>query len=101
LDNWRHKAKCRGVDTELFISRDNEPSAVTQDNEQYVIREYCTGCPVRIECLTWSETQRTRMHGVWGGLTEQERLGKKKPGTTVHVPRATRKVAKALKEQAS
>jgi predicted Fe-S protein YdhL (DUF1289 family) len=101
VTDWRSKAKCRGANVELFISSDNEPSTVTQANEEYVIRNYCTGCPVRIECLTWSETQRTRMHGVWGGLTQEERLGKRKPGTTVHVPRATRKVAKTLRKEAS
>jgi WhiB family redox-sensing transcriptional regulator len=35
-------------------------------------REVCRGCPVKDPCLQWALESGVD-HGVWGGLTEDER----------------------------
>lgn len=58
-------AACRNEDLELFFAvgdgREDEAKAV------------CRRCPVRWECLTYALETRQR-HGVWGGLTAEERV---------------------------
>jgi WhiB family redox-sensing transcriptional regulator len=67
--DWRSKAACLEADPELFFPlTDLGPS-------QWQIREaleYCNGCAVRAACRDWALTHDIH-HGVWGGLTEQER----------------------------
>lgn len=73
--NWQAKGTCAqpGVDPELHfpITSDGgrliSPSAIDQAFE--AIR-MCSGCPVLERCREWGMTQS---HGIWGGLTEQQR----------------------------
>lgn len=61
---WRQRARCRGVDPEIFHPGEEEdPSAA---------KEICARCPVREACLEYALAVREK-HGVWGGLTERER----------------------------
>lgn len=58
------EAACRNEDLELFFAvdgREEEAKAV------------CRRCSVRWECLTYALETRQR-HGVWGGLTPEERV---------------------------
>jgi WhiB family redox-sensing transcriptional regulator len=69
--DWRHRARCRGEDPDtLFV----------QGAQQRDVREVCTSCPVRTECLAHALDNRIRF-GVWGGMTERERraLLKRRP----------------------
>ncbi len=69
--DWRHRARCRGEDPDtLFV----------QGAQQRDVREVCTACPVRTECLAHALDNRIRF-GVWGGMTERERraLLKRRP----------------------
>lgn len=62
---WRERAACRSVDPEMFypLSAEREARA----------KRVCAICPVRTACL--DHALRTREpDGVWGGLTEPERL---------------------------
>jgi WhiB family redox-sensing transcriptional regulator len=59
---WTLEAKCSGMGDALFP----EPA------EQKRIRQICTDCPVRMECLAEALDERIEW-GVWGGLTERER----------------------------
>ena len=36
-------------------------------------KQVCLACPVRIACLNWA-LDNAEHYGVWGGLTEKERL---------------------------
>jgi WhiB family redox-sensing transcriptional regulator len=67
--HWRSAAACQSCDPDLFFPLSSSGPAVEQIARA---KEICAGCPVRRECLAFA--LRTRQaHGVWGGLTEQER----------------------------
>ena len=67
--DWRHRARCRDVDPELFF-----PVGTTGPAEAQVqsAKAICALCPVREECLQWA-LDTAQDAGVWGGLSEEER----------------------------
>jgi WhiB family transcriptional regulator, redox-sensing transcriptional regulator len=67
--DWRHRARCRDVDPELFF-----PVGTTGPAEAQVqsAKAICTLCTVREECLQWA-LDTAQDAGVWGGLSEEER----------------------------
>lgn len=68
-ENWRSLAACRSADPDLFFPISSSGRSIAQAAEAKAI---CAGCPVRRECLAFA--LRTHQgHGVWGGLSEQER----------------------------
>lgn len=68
--NWRPRAACQDVDPELFFPSDRGgPAAEAQAAKAKAV---CAGCPVREQCLDWA-LSHSLGHGVWGGLTEEER----------------------------
>jgi WhiB family redox-sensing transcriptional regulator len=77
--DWRVDGACRQVDPELMFptSRADERAAVA----------VCVGCPALEACRRWAlDPRRPERHGVWGGLTEQQRadvLGTKRRRCTV------------------
>jgi WhiB family transcriptional regulator, redox-sensing transcriptional regulator len=68
-EHWRSAAACRSVDPELFFPISYSGKCLDQVAQAKAI---CAGCQVRRQCLAFA--LRTRQaHGIWGGLTEQER----------------------------
>jgi WhiB family transcriptional regulator, redox-sensing transcriptional regulator len=68
-ESWQAAAACLGSDPELFFPVSGSGKCLEQIAQAKAV---CAGCPVRRECLGFA--QRTgQAHGVWGGLTEQER----------------------------
>ena len=67
--DWRTRAACLDENPELFFPVGTTGPAVTQVEEAKLI---CGGCEVRAECLTWA-LEANQDHGVWGGLSEDER----------------------------
>lgn len=67
---WMDRGACRSEDPELFF-----PISPYGNGEQQVRQaiSVCHDCSVREECLGYALTNR-QQHGIWGGLTEQERL---------------------------
>lgn len=66
---WRDRAACRGVDSELFFpTAESGPVRTTQ---VAAAKAVCARCPVRGECL--DEALARIPYGVAGGLTEHER----------------------------
>lgn len=63
-DAWMDLGACQGTDAEDFFSDD--PDAVAY------AKAVCAGCPVSADCLRHAVTHGER-HGVWGGLTADER----------------------------
>jgi WhiB family redox-sensing transcriptional regulator len=59
------EAVCGQADPEAFFP---ERGQSAKDAKQV-----CLACPVRVDCLTWA-LDNAEHHGVWGGLTEKERL---------------------------
>ncbi|MGV9891676.1 WhiB family transcriptional regulator [Streptomyces sp. NPDC003395] len=66
---WRDHAACAQVDADLFFPLGDNQLARQQAAQA---KEICMGCPVRQSCLQWALNSR-QDHGVWGGLTAQER----------------------------
>jgi WhiB family transcriptional regulator, redox-sensing transcriptional regulator len=63
-EGWRGRAACRGAGPALFY--DPDPAAVA------AAKQVCATCPARAPCAAHALTTG-EAHGVWGGLTEDER----------------------------
>jgi len=61
---WRRLAACVGADSDMFFPISEEEAGPA--------KAVCGTCPVRDECLEWALAAREE--GIWGGLTERERL---------------------------
>jgi WhiB family redox-sensing transcriptional regulator len=68
---WQQKGNCVGVDTNVFF-----PESNLRGNKKIAAYEaaktYCRSCEVISECLQFAlDTEEP--HGVYGGLSEEER----------------------------
>ena len=72
--DWRHRAACLTEDPELFFPIGNTGPAVLQAEEAKAV---CRRCDVVEACLRWA-LDTGQDHGVWGGLTEDERRALKR-----------------------
>lgn len=69
LLDWLHRAACRDEDPELFFPvTDTGPGA----RQVAQAKAVCARCPVRAQCLEYA-LDNGLTHGIFGGLTEQER----------------------------
>ncbi|HSZ42506.1 MAG TPA: WhiB family transcriptional regulator [Trebonia sp.] len=66
---WRSRAACRFTESELFFPDADSGQSLLQVTQA---RAICAGCAVRRECLAFA-VRTHQSHGIWGGLTEQER----------------------------
>jgi WhiB family transcriptional regulator, redox-sensing transcriptional regulator len=77
-EHWRTAAACQAADPELFFP----VSAVGPSLEQETAaKAICDSCVVRSECLAFAQRTGTA-HGIWGGLTEQERVRRRQRAMT-------------------
>ena len=67
--DWRHDARCRDEDPELFFPVGETGPARQQTAEAKAV---CRRCPVAADCLAWA-LKTGQDAGVWGGLSENER----------------------------
>ena len=72
--DWRHNAACLTEDPELFFPIGNTGPALLQIEEA---KKVCRRCEVREQCLAWA-LEAGQDHGVWGGLSEDERRAMKR-----------------------
>lgn len=64
---WREQAACRGMDTDIFFPQEKYGIAKA--------KAICARCPVMAECRDYSLTlPRDDTRGVWGGMSEGERV---------------------------
>lgn len=102
MNHWQANSECvtQNAELTLLAPSDREPSEITHANELTVIANYCTHCTVRLECLITAIDAPNVPEGVWGGLTQRQRIGaKRKPGTAYNPDRPlTPHVVKALEE---
>jgi WhiB family transcriptional regulator, redox-sensing transcriptional regulator len=68
--DWRLLAAWRHADPELFFPVSASGPSLDQVTQAKAI---CAGCPVRRQCLAFALDTR-QDHGVWGGMSEEERL---------------------------
>ena len=64
MGEWVEKAACVSFPTNIFYPEKGHGAAMA--------KHICWHCPVQLDCLTYSLVQN-EPHGVWGGLSEQER----------------------------
>ncbi len=62
---WQERAACRGIEPEIFFP--------ISDEEAGPAKAICGACEARQQCLLFSFQNRER-YGVWGGVTEKERI---------------------------
>jgi WhiB family redox-sensing transcriptional regulator len=67
--DWPQLAACRHADPELFFPVSASGPSLDQVTQAKAI---CAGCPVRRQGLAFALHTR-QDHGVWGGMSEQER----------------------------
>jgi WhiB family transcriptional regulator, redox-sensing transcriptional regulator len=79
--DWRLLAACRHADPELFFPVSPSGPSLDQVTQAKAI---CAGCPVRQQCLAFALDTR-QDHGVWGGMSEEERRPQAGPGNNVTV----------------
>ena len=74
---WQQEAACKSDDQpywDVFFGIQTASGRVDFTEEmKETAKQICDSCPVRIECLTYALDNNIRF-GIWGGLTEQERL---------------------------
>jgi len=73
-NDWPDRAACIGEDPELFFPIGNTGPAVRQIEEAKAV---CRTCPVIDKCLEYA-IETGQDHGVWGGMSEDERRAIKK-----------------------
>ena len=79
--SWRQRAACAGETTDLFFPIGTSGLAFLQAQEAQRI---CEACPVRAVCLDWA-LEAAVEHGIWGGLTEDERRALERRNTRARV----------------
>jgi WhiB family transcriptional regulator, redox-sensing transcriptional regulator len=67
--SWWDLAACQRVDPELFFPVSQVGPAQLQEARAKAV---CAGCAVRENCLDYA-METHQVHGVWGGLGENER----------------------------
>ena len=72
--DWRHRSACLDEDPELFFPIGNTGPAILQIEEA---KQVCRRCDVREQCLAWA-LEAGQDHGVWGGMSEDERRALKR-----------------------
>jgi WhiB family redox-sensing transcriptional regulator len=73
IDNWKWQfdAACRDEDNNLFYYQDQERGDQKASRIK-AAKAICASCPVSTACLEWA-TRTKETHGIWGGLTPEER----------------------------
>ncbi|TGZ12391.1 transcriptional regulator WhiB [Streptomyces sp. S816] len=67
--DWRGFGACKEEDPELFFPIGSTGPALLQIEEA---KSVCRRCPVIERCLQWA-LETGQPHGVWGGMSEDER----------------------------
>ena len=65
--DWQARAECRRHDPELW-----HPKSAGTAFSKAAVAICLHHCPVMEECRAWA-LRNQEPHGIWGGLTEQER----------------------------
>jgi len=77
---WRHKAACNGEDTSWWFP---EKTGAAYNRTIARAVAICRTCSVQAPCLAQAQ-DNPELHGIWGGLTPQQRRGLGRRVTIVH-----------------
>ncbi len=69
---WQKGAACRGPNQAIFFPPPRLERRSEKRMREARAKEICTSCPVQTSCLNYALSIREQ-HGIWGGLTENER----------------------------
>lgn len=69
---WQRSARCRGEDPAIFFGADFERGTALRERHN-LAKRICSECPVIAECRQHAALHGERF-GVWGGLSEHERV---------------------------
>lgn len=69
-EEWRDSAKCKKQPLETFFFETENGRYSTRKIQ--LAREFCSGCDVQIECLSYALNENIE-HGIWGGFSSRER----------------------------
>jgi len=69
--DWRHLARCRDTDPDLFFHPEGE-SPQSQRRRLSTARQICATCPVKWECARFA-LDSGEDFGIWGGMSEADR----------------------------
>lgn len=83
--DWQQYAVCRNEPLELFFGPDRHEGESQRKERESRAKMFCSGCPVRTECLDYSITQPEK-YGTWGGLNENERAAERRRRMRRHQP---------------
>jgi len=73
--DWQQRASCRTMSSETFFFVDGERGESRKKREA-LAKEICSTCPVILECRRFA-SKAEEPYGIWGGLSEDERLGRR------------------------
>ena len=71
-ETWHERAACRGPNHVIFFPPPRLERRSEKRAREARAKEICTTCAVQSSCLDYALSIREQ-HGVWGGLTENER----------------------------
>lgn len=60
------------VDWNTRLCGDIDPDTFFEDSSEELAQKICKRCPIRWECLNFA-IEFDERHGVWGGMTAQDR----------------------------
>lgn len=69
--DWRHLARCRESDPDLFFHPDGERSH-SRRRRLEIARQVCATCPVTWDCARFA-LGSGELFGTWGGMSETDR----------------------------
>ncbi|MFD6565344.1 WhiB family transcriptional regulator [Micromonospora profundi] len=75
-EDWRKRSACRDSDPELHFPVGTSGPALIQIEQAKAV---CRPCPVKADCLQFALDGGID-HGVWGGMSEEERRAVKRKG---------------------
>ncbi|HLS39178.1 MAG TPA: WhiB family transcriptional regulator [Ornithinicoccus sp.] len=77
LWEWQYQGLCRTVSPEVFFHPEGERGSARRRREERA-KKICRACPVMELCRQHALATR-EPYGVWGGLSEEERLALTSP----------------------
>jgi WhiB family redox-sensing transcriptional regulator len=69
---WQHEGACRELPSEMFFHPDGERGP-RRRNRENTAKAICASCPVIKACRKHALTVQ-EPYGIWGGLSEDDRL---------------------------
>ncbi|KUG59352.1 transcription factor WhiB [Serinicoccus chungangensis] len=72
LWEWQFEGACRTASPEVFFHPEGERGPARRRRDERA-KQVCASCPVLEQCRTHALAVR-EPYGVWGGMTEEERV---------------------------